>query len=98
MEDIKHYDLNPSQEVVKLQCKYTLFKRVINIVTSATANIDIDIKIMTKALNKTIERNDCLRLRFVKQNGKLMQYFENKENIEDINVPYIEFITKEEHT
>ena len=96
MEDIKHYDLNPSQEVVKLQCKYTLFKRVINIVTSATANIDIDIKIMTKALNKTIERNDCLRLRFVKQNGKLMQYFENKENIEDINVPYIEFITKEE--
>ena len=63
MENIKYYDLNPSQEVVKLQCKYTLFKRVINILTSATANKDIDTGLMKKALIETIKRNDCLRFR-----------------------------------
>ncbi len=96
MENIKYYELNPSQEVVKLQCKYTLFKRVINILTSATANIDIDIDVMTKALYKTIERNDCLRLRFVKRDGKLMQYFSNKEDVSENNIPYIEFLSKAE--
>ena len=95
MRDIVYYDLNPSQEVVKLQCKYTLFKRVINILTSATANKEIDIEVMTNALYKIIERNDCLRLRFVKKNGKLMQYFVDQENIEKKPVPYIEFETEE---
>lgn len=96
MEEIKYYELNPSQEVVKLQCKYTLFKRVVNILTSATTNKNIDRNIMAKALNKTIERNDCLRIRFVKKNGKLMQYFESNENVKDIEIPYIEFTTEEE--
>jgi hypothetical protein len=96
MNERKYYDLNPSQEVVKLQCKYTLFKRVINIVTSVTANIDIDVDVMTKALNKVIERNDCLRIRFFKKDGKLMQYFENKENVEKINIKHMKFTTKKE--
>jgi hypothetical protein len=73
-----------------------LFKRVINIVTSVTANIDIDVDVMTKALNKVIERNDCLRIRFFKKDGKLMQYFENKENVEKINIKHMKFTTKKE--
>ena len=96
MKERKYYDLNPSQEVVKLQCKFTLFKRVINILTSATANKDINIEIMAKALNKLIERNDCLRIRFVKKDGKLMQYFENKGDVKEVIVPYLEFSSQEE--
>lgn len=96
MDNIKYYELNPSQEVVNLQCKYSLFKRVVNILSSATTSKDIDIDIMTKALNKTIERNDCLRIRFVKKDGKLMQYFLEEDEIAYQHVPYIEFSTEEE--
>lgn len=88
------YELSPAQEVVKLQCKYTLFKRVINILSSATTNENIDIDIMKEALNIVIDRNDCLRIRFVKQDGKLMQYFLKEFKID--NIQYIEFKTKQE--
>ena len=94
MSEIKYYELNPSQEVVKLQCTYTLFKRVINIIASATAEKQIDLKIMKDAINKVVERHDCLRLRFVKKDKKLMQYFAEQHVYEEI--PYIEFKTKEE--
>ena len=94
MEKETLYELNPSQEVVKLQCKYTLFKRVINILSSATTNKDIDLSLMKKAFNKVVERNDCLRLNFIKKDGKLMQYFEEKKVFDEI--PYIEFKNKEE--
>ncbi len=88
------YELSNAQEVVKLQCKYTLFKRVINILSSATTKEDIDVDIMKKALNMVIARNDCLRIRFVKKDSKLKQYFLKESKIE--NIPYIEFKTKRE--
>ena len=89
---MKIYDLNPSQEVVKLQCKYTLHKRVINILTSISSEKEIDFDVMKQAFNKVVERNDCLRIRFVKQDGKLMQYFLDEDKFDEI--PYIEFKTK----
>ncbi|MBQ3493928.1 MAG: hypothetical protein IJA69_00780, partial [Clostridia bacterium] len=88
------YDLNLSQKVAKLQSTYTLFKRVINIIASATTNKNIDIELMQKAFNIVAERNDCLRIRFVKKNRKLKQYFLDK--VEFNNIPYIEFKTKQE--
>ena len=94
MNEIKFYDLNPSQEVSRLQTKYTLFKRVINILFSTTSDKPLDWKLMEKAYNKVVERNDCLRIRFVKKDKKLMQYFE--KNPEKINVPVLTFKTKEE--
>ena len=42
MDNTQLYEINPSQEVVKLQCKFTLFKRVINILSSATTSKNID--------------------------------------------------------
>lgn len=94
MEKIKYYDLNPSQEVVKLQCKYTLFKRVINILTSMATEEKLDFEVMKQALNKVIERNDCLRIRFVKKNKKLMQYFAPHKDLDF--VPVLSFATREE--
>ena len=93
-QDFVFYELNPSQEVVKLQCQYTLFKRVINIVCSVSTKEEIDFDLMKKTFNLAIERNDCARIRFVKKGGKLMQYFLPEYKYEDI--PVLKFKTKEE--
>ena len=69
------FELNPSQEVVLLQTKSTIFKRVINITMSATAEKPLNYQTMLKAFNLAVARNDCTRIRFVKKNGKLLQYF-----------------------
>lgn len=94
MSNKKLYELTPSQEVICLQTKYTLFKRVVNILFSATTEKTIDFKIMKEAFNILVERNDCLRIRFIKQKDKLMQYFLKDYKYEDI--PIIKFNSKEE--
>lgn len=94
---MKLYDLNPSQEVVKLQLQYTLDKRVVNIVASLDFDKPFDKEIMTTAFNKMVERNDCLRIRFIKKGKKLMQYFEEVNNVKPIKeISYYEFNTEEE--
>ena len=40
--DNKLYELTPSQEVICLQTKYTLYKRVVNILFSATSKKELD--------------------------------------------------------
>ena len=72
---IKLYDLTPSQEVVKMQLKYSIDKRVINILSSATFAFAVNKDALAKAVNLAVERVDSARLRFVKVKGKLMQYF-----------------------
>lgn len=66
---------NNSQDVINLQTKYTLFKRVVNIVFSVTCDEGYDPQLMTQALNKLFERNDCLRITFVKEGKQVKQYF-----------------------
>ncbi len=70
------YHFTYSQDVIRLQSKYALFKRVLNILFSVTCDEGFDEALMEKALNLLYERNDCLRLRFVKQGKETMQYFE----------------------
>ena len=41
--DNKLYELTPSQEVICLQTKYTLYKRVVNILFSATSEKELDL-------------------------------------------------------
>ena len=67
-----YYDTTPSQDVVILQCKYTLFRRIVNIVCSMDTKEKIDWDIMEQAMYLTIVRNDCLRLKFVKKGGTLI--------------------------
>ena len=45
MENLELYELSPAQEVPALQCKYTLFKRVINILASITSEDELDFEI-----------------------------------------------------
>ena len=66
------YPLNYSQDIVLLQTKYSLFKRVLNILFSVKVDGGFDKTRMEKALTLLYERNDCLRIRFVKEGGQTM--------------------------
>lgn len=94
MIDNEVYELSLSQEVSLLQCKYTLFKQVINILAALKFKKEFDKAIMTEAINLAIERNDCLRISFFKDKKEIKQFFRDKVVLE--NIPYFEFATKEE--
>lgn len=81
MMEQKKYGFNYSQDIVHLQTKFSLFKRVANIVFSITIDDGFDEAVMRRAIALLIERNDCLRLRFVKEKGKMLQYFREKVEI-----------------
>lgn len=88
------YELNPSQEVVLLQCKYTLHKQIVNIITSVKSDDELNFDVLENAFNKVVERNDCLRIRFVKKDKKLMQQF--LESVSKFDVPRYEFESEKE--
>lgn len=78
------YQFNYSQDIVHLQTKFSLFNRVSNIVFSLTFDEDFDKKLMSQAIQLLVDRNDCLRLKFVKAGKETKQYFEDKRTIEEI--------------
>ena len=89
------YNLSLSQDVVHLQCKYSLYKTVINILSSLTLDKELDFNLMDQAFKLLVERNDCLRIKFFKKKGKLMQCFgDSGKNIK--KVPVLSFETKEQ--
>lgn len=72
----KLYDLIPSQQTMYLMFKYTFSKQISQIPTSfCVEDVDLDFDLLTKALNIEFERNDSLRLRFIKVDKQLKQYF-----------------------
>lgn len=69
------YDLIPSQETMHLMVKYSFKKQIVQIPCSFTTKTNINFDIMQKAFEIEIERNESLRNRFTKVDGKLKQYF-----------------------
>ena len=89
------YPFTPPQEMIYFMLKYSFFhKQVIQIPASITVKRKINFDIMQKALEKEIERNDCMRLRLQKKGGKFTQYFEEKTEIGKI--PVMNFKTQQE--
>ena len=89
------YPLIPPQEMIQFMLKYSFFhKQVTQIPDSIILSQKIDFDVMTEAFNIEIERNDCLRLVFFKQNGKIMQYFRDPYRIG--SVPVYNFKSDEE--
>lgn len=78
------YEFNSSEDIIELQTKYSLFKRVANIVFQVTVDAGFDHARMAEAIDKLFERNDCLRLTFVKKGKKTLQYFESERKIGSI--------------
>lgn len=89
------YPLIPPQEMIQFMLKYSFFhKQVTQIPDSIIVSQKIDFDVMSEAFNIEIERNDCLRLVFFKQNGKIMQYFRDPYRIG--SVPVYNFKSDEE--
>lgn len=89
------YPLIPPQEMIQFMLKYSFFhKQVTQIPDSIIVSQKIDFDVMTEAFNIEIDRNDCLRLVFFKQNGKIMQYFRDPYRIG--SVPVYNFKSDEE--
>ena len=80
------YAFNNSQDVVTLQTKYALFKRVINIVFSVTVDAGFDPELMHRAIDLMIQRNDCLRLTEIRDGKEPRLYFADERKIGKIPV------------
>ena len=91
-----YYDLTAAQSIALYQCKYSLFKRVINILLSASVEEDIDFELLKKAFNEVVKRNDCIRDRFTKKGKKVVQYFLNENEVKFDHIECLKFETKEE--
>ena len=89
------YELIPPQEMIQFMLKYSFFhKQVTQIPESIIVKKDIDFDVMEKAFNIEIERNDCLRLRFFKEKGRIKQYFLPEYKVE--NIPVLNFKSEQE--
>lgn len=75
LSQYKLYDIVPSQEAMYLMYKFGLHKQMTQIPTSVTVDYELDFELLQKAFEIEIERNDSLRNRFVKVDGKVKQYF-----------------------
>lgn len=82
----KLYDLIPSQQTMYVMIKYSVHKQVIQVPTSFTVNKRLDFDLLKKALNIEIERNDCMRLRFVKLKEGVKQYFLPEFKIDEVEI------------
>ena len=85
------YAFNYSQDIIHLQTKYALFKRVANILFSVTFDEGFDEALMKQALQKLMDRNDCLRMTFIKDGKTIKQYFDDQRSIGEI--PSVRFET-----
>lgn len=91
----KYYDLSAAQKILFFSQKYTIHKQVNNVCTSILIDEELDFDILKKAIQKAYERNDSLRIRLIKLNKEIKQYF---AEYEDPIINYLDFRgkTKEE--
>lgn len=78
------YDLTKAQEIAYIQYKYCFHKESMNVVLCLFIKQQLDYELFLKAFNVEIQRNDCLRLFYVKKDGKLKQYFSEPYEIGEI--------------
>ena len=78
------YSFNYSQDIIQLQTKYAIFKRVANILFAVSFDDGFDEALMKRSLQLLTDRNDCLRIRFVKDGKTTKEYFEESRLIGDI--------------
>ena len=94
ISDVPVYELIHSQKMVQYMWKYTIHMQTTQIPFSISFDEELDFRILARAVNIEIERNDCLRLRIFKQKGKIYQYFLPEYKLEKILVKT--FDTKQE--
>ena len=69
------YSLINSQEMVRYMWKYSPHRQATQIPCAVVFDEALDFETLARAVNKEIERNDCLRARFYKEKGGIRQCF-----------------------
>ena len=88
------YNITHSQGAIEYMWRYSLHWQASQIPCSITFEEDIDFRILARAVNIEIARNDCMRLRIFRDGFKIKQFFLNEYKLDKIL--YKEFETKEE--
>lgn len=88
------YKLIHSQEMVQFMWKYSVHTQSTQIPVAMAFDEELDFKILARAVNVEIERNDCMRLRIFREGRKVRQFFLNEYKLDKILVK--EFSSKEE--
>ncbi len=87
-----YYDIVGSQMLPLIQLKFSVHKEVTQIIFYMILNQQLEYDLLKQAMNEEIARNDCLRIRFEKQKGKLKQYFLPEYRLK--NIPFLDFTGK----
>lgn len=95
-EGLPLYSLSAAQDVYMLQFKYSLHKAVLHVPSCIVVDHPLDWALMEQALNIEIERNDCMRLHFVKTKEGLRQYYIPEYSISHIPVDDFRGMDEEE--
>ncbi len=75
VQNKKLYSIIPSQNAMYLMHRFSLHKQQAQIPTSLTVDEELDFNVLQKAFLIEIERNDSLRLKFIKDKTGVKQYF-----------------------
>ncbi len=86
--DRKYYDLSDAQRILFYNQKFTIYKQVNNICTLVLVDTRLNFDTLKKAIIKAYERNDSFRIRIVKVNKEMKQYFAEHE---DPDIKYLDF-------
>ena len=88
------YKLIHSQEMVQYMWKYSVHRQSTQIPLAIAFDEELDFKLLARAVNIEIERNDCMRLRIFRDGLRVKQYFLNEYKLDKILIK--EFSSKEE--
>ena len=85
-EGLPLYKFTHAQDVDMMQFRFSLHKAVLHVPSCMIVDHPLDWSLMERALNIEIERNDCLRLHFVKTKEGLKQYYISEYTVSNVPV------------
>lgn len=88
------YKLIHSQEMVQYMWKYSVHTQSTQIPVAMAFDEELDFKVLARAVNVEIGRNDCMRLRIFRDGLKVKQFFLSEYKLDKILIK--EFSSKEE--
>ncbi|MBE6716590.1 MAG: hypothetical protein E7573_06695 [Ruminococcaceae bacterium] len=88
------YKLIHSQEMVQYMWKYSVHKQSTQVPLAIAFDEELDFRILARAVNVEIERNDCMRLRIFREKLRVKQFFLDEYKLDKIQIK--KFSSKEE--
>lgn len=79
MQEKKYYDLTLAQGVMYYALRYSPKKNITNIGSSIWFDTEVDVSLFEKAIYKSVERIDALRLRLTKVDKVIKQYVSDEK-------------------